>query len=60
MTFHTYLCWIFIYTLPLNSDNILIFWTPFILVVEWYLLFHINYMFNMIGGLILVSHAPKW
>ena len=30
--------------------------------IEWmvYIYFtYINYMFNMIGGLILVSHAPK-
>ncbi|MFS7971862.1 hypothetical protein Hanom_Chr09g00837851 [Helianthus anomalus] len=60
MTLHTYLCWLFIYTVPLNSDNILKFLeTPFILVVEWHLLLYINHMFNMIGGLILVSHAPK-
>ena len=49
----------FIYTLPLNSDNKLVFETPFILVIEWHLLLLINYMFNMIGVLILVSHAPK-
>ncbi|KAJ0863513.1 hypothetical protein HanPSC8_Chr12g0530951 [Helianthus annuus] len=46
--------------LPLHFETMVMFETPIVLDVWFtFILLDINYMFNMIGGLILVSHAPK-